>query len=65
MNWLLLQNSLLVAVAATALAAVVGICAALALTSLPHKFRNAALALAIVALAPRRAGCFAAAASSS
>ena len=51
MNWTLLQNSLLVSASATVLATLLGVLAALALSSLERRGRNCALALAITALA--------------
>lgn len=51
MNWPLLQNSLLVAAATTAFAAILGIAAALALAGSGKHVRTGALALAAVALA--------------
>jgi iron(III) transport system permease protein len=51
MNWLLLQNSLLVAGLTTALAVGFGLMAALWLATLPARWRNVFLAIAIAALA--------------
>ena len=51
MNWALLQNSLLVSAAATALATLGGVGAALAISALERHWRNTALALTITALA--------------
>jgi ABC-type Fe3+ transport system permease subunit/DNA-binding beta-propeller fold protein YncE len=51
MNWFLLKNSLLVSGLATLLAASFGLLAALWLAGLPSRFRNAILALAVIALA--------------
>src|SRR5436309_4434824 len=51
MNWLLLKNSLLVSTLTTLLAASFGLLAALWLAGLPSRFRNAVLALAVIALA--------------
>lgn len=51
MNWPLLQNSLLVAAAATALAVCFGLATALWLATLEVRWRNVFLALAVMALA--------------
>jgi ABC-type Fe3+ transport system permease subunit/DNA-binding beta-propeller fold protein YncE len=51
MNWILLQNSLLVSGLATVLAAGFGVCSALWLASLPAGWRKLFFALAIVSLA--------------
>ncbi|MEY4385526.1 MAG: hypothetical protein RLY20_809 [Verrucomicrobiota bacterium] len=51
MNWLLLQNSLLVSVATTLLAMALGFMAALWLTAVERRWRMAGLGLAVAALA--------------
>lgn len=51
MNWLLLQNSLLVSVSATFLAVVLGVTSALWVMGLGSRWRTIVLALAVIALA--------------